>query len=404
MQIESGSAPRAAQGAAVHWAVRMNRRNRTWCSLLLLATLAAHLAPSHPGPGLWSLLVLQFLVYPQLLYLRARRAPDQLKAEVNNFILDGFCLGLWAGALGFPVWISFIFLVTVTVNMTVFRGRNGFLQATASEIVGGVAAVALFGFSFHPDTGWLATALSIFTVSLYVLVVAENGFARAVKLHEARAALQRNEQELKRQLHEISVLQTRLREQANRDPLTGLHNRRYFDDTLQRELLRCEREQKPLAVIMLDIDHFKRINDEHGHQAGDEVLKMLSDILVDQVRGSDVASRYGGEEFMLLLPGADADVAAERVQRCRLRFGEARVTFDDEPIGTTLSAGIASYPQHGRSAAELIRASDLALYQAKALGRNCVVVSGTVTAVGRRNGAGRTAAAHQDSDRSPNRL
>lgn len=259
--------------------------------------------------------------------------------------------------------------------MTVFRGRIGFLQAGASMLAGALIAVLVNGFQFMPDTSWPTTLFAIITISLYVLVVAESGFARALALHEARARLQQNEVELKRQLQEIGELQARLREQANRDPLTGLYNRRYFDDTLGREVLRSEREHEPLSVVIIDIDHFKLVNDMHGHQGGDEVLKRLAHTLSSNVRGSDVASRYGGEEFMLLLTGVDSGVAEQRARELCQIYNAEPVVYAAQNITATLSVGVASYPVHGRSPADLIRAADLALYRAKARGRNQVVIA-----------------------------
>lgn len=353
----------------------MNRRNRSWFSALLLLVVGTHLMSVGAPVWAYGACALYFLGYPQLVYFVALRSRDQRKTEMASLKLDGFWLGICAALLGFPVWISFIFLVSVTVNLTVFRGRIGFFQAAASVLAGAAVGGALHGWSFTPDTGWPTTLLSIFTISAYVLTVAENGFARALMLHEARAKLQQNELELKRQLQEISQLQARLREQANRDALTGLHNRRYLDDTLAREILRCQREHEPLSVVILDIDHFKHVNDMHGHQAGDEVLKRLASTLSDNVRGSDVASRYGGEEFMLLLPGVDASTARLRaLDLCRI-YADEPVMFQSQAIRVTLSVGIASYPGHGRTSAELIRAADLALYKAKAEGRNQVVVA-----------------------------
>ncbi|WP_241673271.1 sensor domain-containing diguanylate cyclase [Lacisediminimonas profundi] len=359
----------------------MNRRNRSLCGLLLAVTIGAHISTLDYGPFTWILLALQFIAYPQLIYWRALRARDQRRAEMNNLLLDGLFFGIWSAALGFPVWITFISLVTVTVNMTVFRGRSGFFQGLSSMLAGSLLAVAIGGWHFSPATGWPATLLAILAVFLYILVVAENGYARAVKLHETRKQLRVSEQALKRQLDEIGVLQAQLREQANRDPLTGLYNRRYFDATLERELVRCTREQQPLSVVMIDIDHFKHLNDNYGHPAGDAVLKMLASILEGQARASDVACRYGGEEFMLLLPGVPAAIAQQRAEQWREAFAASVVSYDTAQIRSTLSAGIATFPTHGAVAEELIRCADMALYRAKTNGRNCVVVAAEAVAL-----------------------
>ncbi|WP_304796130.1 sensor domain-containing diguanylate cyclase [Lacisediminimonas sp.] len=364
----------------------MNRRNRAGCSLLVLATVAAHFAPQNMGVLPWVLLVLQCIVYPQLVYFRALYASDQRRAEMQNLLLDGVCFGAWAAALGFPIWITFIFLVTITVNMTVFRGRIGFPQALASMLAGALPMGAINGWHFSPDTNLAVTLLSVLSIMFYVLVVAENAYARALKLQETKGQLQLREQELERQLQENTLLQSKLRDQAYRDALTGLYNRRYFDATLERELARCSREDLPLSVAMIDIDWFKRINDDHGHQAGDEVLKLLAALLDAQVRASDVVCRYGGEEFVLLLPGVTAATAHERAEQLRADFASSRAPYGELQVGSTLSVGIASFPEHGGTAAELIRCADLAMYKAKTSGRNCVVIADEAIQYGRAGG------------------
>lgn len=359
-----------------HWVVRMNRKNRAWCSLLLFCTIGAHLFGAGVGASGWTLLIAQYLVYPQLLYWRARRASRPMRAEMNNLLLDGFCFGIWAAALGFPTWITFIFLVTVTVNMTVFRGKLGFAQAVAAMVAGAVVEILATGFHFSPETGWPATILSIFTISVYVLVVADSAYHRAVSLHEAREQIRANEQTLRFKLEEISGLQAQLREQAIRDPLTGLYNRRFFDAALEREIARCKRQGHSLSIVMIDIDHFKQINDTYGHQAGDEVLRLLGAILNNSVRASDTACRFGGEEFLVLLPAAGPKVAYERAEQWRSAFSSMSTLQNDGRTPATLSAGIATYPDNCEKPEDLVGYADASLYRAKENGRNRLVISG----------------------------
>jgi len=170
-------------------------------------------------------------------------------------------------------------------------------------------------------------------------------------------------------------LRETLRHQSTRDPLTGLFNRRYMEASLERELCQAERTQDPLGLIMLDIDHFKRVNDTYSHEAGDTLLRALGTFLQSQVRGGDIACRYGGEEFTLILPAASAEATAERAEHVREAVTRLKVQYRDEPLGAvTFSLGIAVYPEHGTTPEALMRTADLALYRAKALGRNRVVV------------------------------
>ena len=178
------------------------------------------------------------------------------------------------------------------------------------------------------------------------------------------------EEKLKAQFAEIHKLHQRLQEQVVRDPLTGLFNRRYLDETLDRELARARREGYPICVIMIDIDHFKRLNDTYGHQAGDEVLKALARLLTESMREGDMPCRYGGEEFTLVLPNATAPIARERAEEWRMRFEALATQFGRFELTSTISLGIAAYPEHGKTRDELIQAADEALYASKRAGRN----------------------------------
>jgi len=174
-------------------------------------------------------------------------------------------------------------------------------------------------------------------------------------------------------------LRETLRSQAIRDPLTTLYNRRYMDETLLREIARVKRAQAPLSVIMVDIDHFKRLNDSAGHGAGDEVLKRVAQHLKNGVRREDVACRYGGEEFALILPELSLDCAVERAERLRVDIEGLSFEIADQPVGpVTASFGVACFPVHGATGEALIRRADHALYQAKAGGRNRVVAAGAL--------------------------
>lgn len=187
--------------------------------------------------------------------------------------------------------------------------------------------------------------------------------------------LQAANERLRKQLEEIEKLQAALQEQAIRDSLTGCFNRRYLDETLERELRRACREDYPLALVILDLDHFKQINDTYGHLAGDEALQELARTLQAGIRQEDVLCRYGGEEFIVLMPGMALAVAAERAEGWRQTIAGIRLRCGDGELKFTISAGVAAYPEHGDVADELTQAADLALYLAKHEGRNRVEIS-----------------------------
>jgi diguanylate cyclase (GGDEF)-like protein len=171
------------------------------------------------------------------------------------------------------------------------------------------------------------------------------------------------------------MLRDELREQAIRDPLTGLFNRRYLEETLEREMARAVRDEGVLSVCMADIDNFKSFNDQHGHKAGDLVLKSLSEILLAYSRAGDVVCRYGGEEFLILMPGADLETTARRAEDWRRAFEQMKIEFEGEILSTTLSLGVAVFPQQGRTSDDLLRLADEALYLSKRGGKNQVNVA-----------------------------
>ena len=191
---------------------------------------------------------------------------------------------------------------------------------------------------------------------------------------ESEAKLREAYVKLEEQMSEIQALQSDLREQAIRDPLTKLHNRHYLKETLSRELSRAMREQYPVSFLLLDIDHFKRVNDMYGHAAGDFVLRDLADHLAEFTRTGDIVCRYGGEEFLVAFPNtkeADAFLIADRL---RESIQESPIYVDRQMISITISAGISEFPAHGQYEALILETADKALYYAKHNGRNQVVL------------------------------
>jgi diguanylate cyclase (GGDEF)-like protein len=174
-------------------------------------------------------------------------------------------------------------------------------------------------------------------------------------------------------------LQERLRDQAIRDPLTGLFNRRYMEESLERELRRAQRRNVALGVIMIDIDHFKRFNDTFGHAAGDTLLREIGSLLQQHTRAEDIACRYGGEEFTLILLEASAEDTEQRAMRLREEAAALYVEHAQQPLGhITISLGVAVYPDHGQAVEALLHSADAALYRAKAAGRDRVMMASAV--------------------------
>jgi diguanylate cyclase (GGDEF)-like protein len=182
--------------------------------------------------------------------------------------------------------------------------------------------------------------------------------------------------EAKKQAKILEQLVVDLQKQIITDPLTDLYNRRFLQEYLPQEIAKAKRSSSSLAVLMFDLDFFKRINDVFGHEAGDAFLKGVAMLLQGCIRESDIVCRYGGEEFVLILSGASLDGAIKKAEKIRKAVLELDLTIRGKPLGkVSTSIGVAVYPEHGTGMEALLRAADEALYEAKENGRNRVVVS-----------------------------
>jgi two-component system, cell cycle response regulator len=188
-------------------------------------------------------------------------------------------------------------------------------------------------------------------------------------LKKAKDELTLANEKLRTQMEEL-LLQSELREQVIRDPLTSLHNRRYLNETLDRELARAIREVYQVGLVMIDIDKFKEINDTHGHDAGDLVLKTLALQLTQLTRGGDLVCRLGGDEFLVVLINANAANTFKRAELYRKTFQESVIVLNGSEIRATLSLGIAIFPDQGDTGSQVITEADRALYESKREGRN----------------------------------
>jgi diguanylate cyclase (GGDEF)-like protein/PAS domain S-box-containing protein len=229
-------------------------------------------------------------------------------------------------------------------------------------------------FVHQPETGYLCVPLTVQGETLGLLCL-------------VGAAARRGEHQVSQQQLTVMVgesiklclsnlkLREKLHSQATHDPLTGLFNRRYLEETLSRELHRAHRGNSPLGVAMLDLDHFKRFNDTFGHDAGDSLLRELGQLLREKLRKSDISCRYGGEEFVLVMPDSSLANTQQRVEQIRGLVKELKIRHGNQLLGTVAaSAGVAEAPEHGSTAPELLRAADNALYAAKQAGRDRIVV------------------------------
>jgi len=171
-------------------------------------------------------------------------------------------------------------------------------------------------------------------------------------------------------------LRDTLRDQSVRDPLTGLFNRRFMEESLEREMQRSVRKNHPVSVLFADLDNFKRFNDTFGHDAGDHVLKTVADLFRKSVRVDDVVCRYGGEEFSFILPESSSENAVIRANELRETTKQMGMDYQNRDLGAvTLSIGVATFPEHGETAEEVLKTADKCLYAAKSEGRDRVSVA-----------------------------
>jgi diguanylate cyclase (GGDEF)-like protein len=266
-------------------------------------------------------------------------------------------------------------------------GGENFMEATfelqdcwgirggkAHEALGGSEGLPCTHFSRHPEGGSYCLPLTVQGETFGLLTLTGRAAGGDGTQPHAHPLAESMGEAIKLSLSNLR-LRENLREQAMRDSLTGLFNRRFLDETLPRELHRATRANTPLCIAMLDLDHFKQLNDALGHQTGDLILRSLGKMLSEFLRKSDIAVRYGGEEFLLVLPDTSLSGTLQRMDEIRALM--QLMPIPDSVGGVsqiTISVGVAMAGIHGSTAAELIRAADNALYSAKEQGRDRVVV------------------------------
>ena len=301
------------------------------------------------APWLWALLALNAFVWPHLAYRLARRARDPIRAELRNLVLDSACGGAWIAAMHFSLAPSAVLVAVLAMGAAAVGGTKHLARCLAAQLA--AAALVALAAGIEPQlklSGPVARFGSAPLLLCYPVMVGCTAYRLARRVRRQN-----------RELRELSAT----------DPLTGLPHHTAWQRAVEREFARARRYGQPAAVLMLDLDHFKSINDIHGHATGDAVLRAVAGILGQLLRAQDVAGRYGGEEFGLLLPEtsrAGAEAIAERI-RARL---DSRVMIPEHGLRVTTSIGCAALEPGDTSAAAWIARADRALYRAKAAGRN----------------------------------
>jgi len=300
----------------------------------------------------WIALAANGYVWPHVAYLLARRSRDPERAEFRNLAVDSACGAVWIAMMQFNLLPCALLAVMLSADKIGVGGWR-FLSRTAALQAAACALTAfLLGFPFRPNTTMLNIAWSLPFMLVYPLAISTAAYALGRKV----------------------VRQNRLLARLNHtDVLTGLWNRLHWEDTTGTELSRCIRTSRPAVLLLMDIDHFKDVNDVHGHPVGDAVLRRIAAILRSSLREIDMPARFGGDEFGAVLTETTLGDAIDAAERIRAIVEAAR--FDGVPdLHCTVSIGLAAADPACDDAATWVRRADIALYRGKQLGRNRVAI------------------------------
>jgi diguanylate cyclase len=296
---------------------------------------------------LWALVLLNTLGWPHLAYLRATRSKDPYHAELGNLTLDSAFGGIWIALMHFNLAPSVILVAMLAMDKAAVGGPRFLARCLIAQLAAAVGVAFLFGIEPQVlQSGIVARLAAVPLLICYPIMVGLTAY------HLAKRVRQQN--------IELAAL-------SSTDGLTRLPNHTAWLEAVEREFARAKREAQPAAVLMIDLDHFKAVNDRHGHPAGDEVLRGVAEVLREALRQHDVPGRYGGEEFGVLLPRSDAASAEAIAERIRKKIEWA--SFAGE-LKVTASVGCASIEPSDLFAASWVARADRALYAAKAAGRN----------------------------------
>ncbi|WP_448090580.1 diguanylate cyclase [Pseudomonas azerbaijanoccidentalis] len=327
--------------------------SRTLGLALGLLCVSVAMYPLNPAPWVWGLMLFNGLLWPHLAFQWARRAKRPYHAEHRNLLIDAFLGGFWVVAMQFNPLPSATTISMMAMNNVAIGGMRFLLAGTAAQILGVGVGWLIFRPFFIPETSQIQLYACLPLMCFYPLALGWICYRQAYTLG--------------RQKRELLAL-------SRTDSLTGLLNHGAWKDQLEVEFQRCQRQQQGGAIALIDIDHFKSINDTYGHVAGDIVLRQLSKMLKQNLRATDVAGRYGGDEFCVILPDLPLNRAAAAMEALRDRF--ATLGYEQNPaLKVSLSIGLAAFNPRHTDATLWLNDADQALYGAKSTGRNRVICS-----------------------------
>lgn len=328
--------------------------SRAFGLVLGLLCVSVAMYPLNPAPWVWGLMLFNGLLWPHLAYQWTRRSATPYHAEHRNLLIDAFMGGFWVAAMHFNPLPSATTIAMMAMNNVAIGGLRFLWVGTVAQILGIGVGWLIFFPLYIPETSQLQLYACLPLMCFYPLALGLICFRQAHTLG--------------RQKRELLAL-------SRTDSLTGLLNHGAWKDQLEVEFQRCQRQHQGGAIALIDIDHFKSINDTYGHVAGDIVLRQLSKMLKHNLRATDVAGRYGGDEFCVILPDLPLTGAAAVMDALRDRF--ATLDHESNPaLKVSLSIGLAAFDPTHTDATLWLNDADQALYEAKSTGRNRVICCG----------------------------
>lgn len=310
--------------------------------------IAAVLASQPIAGGWWLFLVGWSFVWPHLAWQLASKAIDPLSREIYNLKADAILAGVWVGVMGVNVLPSTALLMMMCMNLMGAGGLRLFIAGMVLMVVSCLVTLQLTGITVAFRSAPLEWWFSLPVIVIYPLLFAWVSYQTATKLAEH-----------KRRLQVMSM----------RDGMTGVYNRRHWEILLRNEFDNCRRYHRDATLLIIDIDHFKSINDTWGHDVGDEAIIALTRQLQMTLRGSDVIGRFGGDEFAVIMCGTPADNAIAAMSRVHERLNALRLPCAPQVI-LRISVGVAPLTTQIGHYREWLKSADMALYKAKNTGRN----------------------------------